>query len=181
MQRSAQERICCQFRKRSLQSTASRRSTRYFDRGIGSVFSARSADWRIGRERLCFWHGRRYRLVAWCVMLNHIHVVFRLFPRQELAKVVRSWKSFTARSANRILGRTGAFGQREYYDRLIREEGELDRAIELCAEQSRASWADGMEMGVECGRGRPHDSRSGDRRYNVAQCSEGLSSLLLVA
>ena len=45
-----------------------------------------------------------------------------------------------------------------------------------------------MEMGVVRGRGRPHDSRSGDRRYTIGrpyklvqlQCPEGLSSLLLV-
>ena len=43
--------------------------------------------------------------------------------------VIRSWKLFTARKANRFLGRSGVFWQREYYDRLIREDGELDRAI----------------------------------------------------
>jgi REP element-mobilizing transposase RayT len=63
-------------------------------------------------------------------MPNHAHVIFRLFPRQELANIVRSWKTYTARKANGLLGRTGTFWQREYYDRLIREDSELDRAIE---------------------------------------------------
>jgi len=63
-------------------------------------------------------------------MPNHLHVVFRLFPGRDLAKVVGAWKSYTAREANRILGRNGAFWQREYYDRLIREEGEFDRAVQ---------------------------------------------------
>ena len=44
--------------------------------------------------------------------------------------MIRSWKLFTARKANRVLGRSGVFWQREYYDRLIREDGELDRAIQ---------------------------------------------------
>jgi REP element-mobilizing transposase RayT len=102
----------------------------YFDRGIGAC-SLR--DPRIGElvaNALRIWHGNRYRLVAWCVMPNHVHVIFRLFPGQELANVVRSWKTYTARKANRLLGRSGTFWQREYYDRLIREDGELDRAIE---------------------------------------------------
>ena len=101
----------------------------YFDRGSGACFLR---DPRIGdlvAEALHFWHGARYRLLAWCVMPNHVHVIFRLFPGQELANVIRSWKLFTARKANRILGRSGVFWQREYYDRLDREDGELDRAI----------------------------------------------------
>ncbi len=102
----------------------------YFDRGIGACFLRDPQIGELAADALRLWHGKRYRLIAWCVMPNHLHVIFRLFPGEELAAVVRSWKSYTARKANRILGRDGAFWQREYYDRLIREEGELDRAIE---------------------------------------------------
>ncbi|MGD1062263.1 MAG: transposase [Terracidiphilus sp.] len=107
-----------------------KRIEEYFDRGIGAC-SLR--DPRIGElvaNAMRFWHGNRYRLVAWCIMPNHAHVIFRLFPGQELANIVRSWKTYTARKANGLLGRTGTFWQREYYDRLIREDSELDRAIE---------------------------------------------------
>jgi REP element-mobilizing transposase RayT len=101
----------------------------YFDRGAGAC-SLR--DPRIGElmaNALRFWDGKRYRLVAWCVMPNHVHVVCRLLPGQELSIVLRSWKSFSASMANKILVRGGAFWQREYYDRLIRNEDEFERAI----------------------------------------------------
>jgi REP element-mobilizing transposase RayT len=101
----------------------------YFDRGAGAC-SLR--DPRIGElmaDALRFWDGKRYRLVAWCVMPNHVHVVCRLLPGQELAVVLRSWKSYAARRANRILNRNGAFWQREYYDRLIRDADEFERAV----------------------------------------------------
>jgi REP element-mobilizing transposase RayT len=101
----------------------------YFDRGLGACFLR---DPRIGElvaDALDFWQGKRYRLVAWCVMPNHVHVVCRLLPGQELSKVLQGWKSFTARKANEILGRGGAFWQREYYDRLIRNGDELERAV----------------------------------------------------
>jgi REP element-mobilizing transposase RayT len=62
-------------------------------------------------------------------MPNHVHVVCRLLPGPELAKVLQSWKSCTARRANAILGRKGTFWQREYYDRLIRDEEEFERAV----------------------------------------------------
>ena len=76
----------------------------------------------------------RYRLFAWCIMPNHVHVVVGLFPGETLATVVHSWKSFSAKQANRILGRHGAFWQREYYDHLIRGEEEFERAVRYVAE-----------------------------------------------
>jgi hypothetical protein len=54
---------------------------------------------------------RRYRLFAWCIMPNHVHVVVRLLPRENLSAVVHSWKSLSAKQANRILGAHGAFWQ----------------------------------------------------------------------
>jgi REP element-mobilizing transposase RayT len=111
-----------------------KRIEEYFDRGIGNCFlrDPRIAD--LVANALRFWHGERYRLLAWCVMPNHVHVIFRLFPGQDLAETVGGWKSYAAKRANRILDRTGTFWQREYYDRLIRKDGELDRAVDyvLC-------------------------------------------------
>src|SRR5438034_6286735 len=51
----------------------------------------------------------RYQLIAWCVMPNHAHVITRLFRGSELGRVVHSWKSYTAKAANRLLGRVGEF------------------------------------------------------------------------
>src|ERR1700683_3423159 len=77
---------------------------------------------------------KRYRLFAWCVMPNHVHVVLRRFPVENLTSVMHSWKSFSAKHANKILGTHGAFWQREYYDHLIRGEEEFERAIRYVAE-----------------------------------------------
>jgi len=106
----------------------------YFDSGAGSC---PFLDMRIAgvmAAALRFRDGVHYRLLAWCVMPNHVHVVARLFPGQELAKVVKAWKNFSAKAANQALGRKGRFWQREYYDRLIRNGGELDRATRYVVE-----------------------------------------------
>jgi REP element-mobilizing transposase RayT len=115
--------------KTLIEEFSPRKVEAYFDRGIGScaLRDARVAE--LVADALRLWHGKRYLLIAWCVMPNHVHVIFRLMAGEQLADVLRSWKSYTARMANRILRRTGAFWQREYYDRLIRGEGELDRAV----------------------------------------------------
>jgi hypothetical protein len=43
----------------------------------------------------------------------------------DVAKVLHSWKSFTANKINKLLGRTGMFWQDEYYDHLVRNGDEL--------------------------------------------------------
>jgi hypothetical protein len=71
----------------------------------------------------------RYRLHAWCVMPNHVHVVVEPLQGYTLPEILHSWKSFTAKQANRLLGRKGIFWQDEYYDHLVRSEGDYDRVV----------------------------------------------------
>lgn len=89
-------------------------------------------DPRMGRlveEALLHFDGERYRLIAWVVMPNHVHVLVETKVGHALKTVVHSWKSFTALQANRLLGRVGAFWYPEYYDRFIRDERHLGAAI----------------------------------------------------
>ena len=61
-------------------------------------------------------------------MANHVHVL--LTPHVEMKKVTRAIKSYSARKANQILGRTGEpFWQDESYDHWIREDEEMNRII----------------------------------------------------
>ncbi len=120
--------------KTELAAYSHARIEEYFDRGAGSC---PFADQRIAgmmAAALRFQEGKRYRLLAWCVMPNHVHVVVRLFPGQELAGIVQAWKSFSSKAANHALLRKGRFWQREYYDRLLRDGDELSRAIRYIVE-----------------------------------------------
>ena len=38
---------------------------------------------------------------------------------------LHSWKSYSAQKANALLGRTGPFWQREYFDHLVRDQSSL--------------------------------------------------------
>lgn len=111
-----------------------RRIEEYVDRGYGS---ATLTDPRIAgamTAALRFWAGKRYRLLAWCIMPNHVHVVIRLFPGYELGAIVKGWKHHGSKAANHALGRSGKLWQREYYDHLIRDGDELKRAIQYVIE-----------------------------------------------
>jgi REP element-mobilizing transposase RayT len=97
----------------------------YLDRGYGAC-SLR--DERVAHAVLENWmhfDTLRYQLFAWCVMPNHVHLVLRVFEGITIDRLFHSWKSYTSNVANRILGREGPFWQREYHDRIIRDEREF--------------------------------------------------------
>ena len=77
---------------------------------------------RLVEDAFLAFDGTRYRLHAWTVMPNHVHVLFSAMPNVALGSVVGSWKRFTARKANELLGRSGEFWQTEYWDRFIRNQ-----------------------------------------------------------
>jgi hypothetical protein len=62
------------------------------------------------------------------------HMKDARFPGHALPSVLHSWKSFTAKAANRLLGRTGDFWQTEYYDHLIRDEADYAHALHYLLE-----------------------------------------------
>jgi len=106
----------------------------FLDSGAGSCHLADARVARVVEENLRHFDGMRYHLIAWCIMPNHVHVVVRPLNGHRLASIVHSWKSYTANKANTVLGRSAAFWQREYYDRLIRDQAELDKAVRYLLE-----------------------------------------------
>jgi len=109
------------------------------DAGHGPKHLARPEIAGMIASSLRAFDGTRYKLFAWCVMPNHVHVVFRPFADLSLAGILHSWKSFTARTAQRKFGLCGSFWQREYYDHLIRDEEQFLRAVRYVAENPAKS------------------------------------------
>jgi len=83
----------------------------------------------IVERALLHFDGERYRVIAWCVMSNHAHVIVEQAEGWPLASVVHSWKSFTANEVNRALGRGGPLWMREYFDRFMRDDDHLNSTI----------------------------------------------------
>ncbi|MBF0233953.1 MAG: transposase [Desulfamplus sp.] len=86
-----------------------------------------------------YFDGKRYDLVAYVVMPNHVHVLIRTYEGFPLSNVVHSWKSFTAHKINKYLklcgrdartpGSSPKVWQNEYFDRFIRDERHFVQAI----------------------------------------------------
>ena len=99
------------------------------DSGLGACWLRRPDIAALVQDALGYFDGRRYDLKAWVIMPNHVHVVLRLHGDEVLSKVMHSLKSFTAHRANKLLGRSGRFWNKEYYDRFIRDENHMNTTI----------------------------------------------------
>ena len=101
----------------------------YLDCGRGECWLRRNDIASVVADAFKYFQGERYRLFAWCIMPNHVHVILQPLAEWQLSKIIHSWKSFTAKSANKLLKRSGSFWQSEYYDHLIRDREDFDRCI----------------------------------------------------
>ncbi|MGC1483879.1 MAG: transposase [Candidatus Acidiferrum sp.] len=107
----------------------------WIDAGHGSCVLRKPAIANMVQESLLTFDSQRYHLLAWVVMPNHVHVLFQPMNGWTVAKIVASWKKFTARKIcdhQRGLGETPSdpIWHREYWDRFIRDQTHLVQAIE---------------------------------------------------
>jgi REP-associated tyrosine transposase len=94
----------------------------FLDKGWGACWLRDERIAEIVEQAFLAFDGERYRMHAWTIMPNHVHVLLSILPGMPLGTIVSSWKRFTARAANRVLGREGEFWQVDYWDRFIRHE-----------------------------------------------------------
>jgi putative transposase len=95
---------------------------RWLDAGHGSCILRRPDCGSIVAEALRHFDRERLALISSIVMPNHVHVLFVQNAEWPLEKVLRSWKSFTSRKINSLLGRDRSLWQRDYFDRLVRDQ-----------------------------------------------------------
>ena len=94
---------------------------------------------QIVQKSLLFFDKKEYDLYAYCIMPNHVHVVFKITGKEmdrgkpihmyPATNIIGRLKSFTALECNKVLGRTGTFWQAESYDRVIRDSDELENTV----------------------------------------------------
>ena len=99
------------------------------DRGLGSCALREPAVAAVVRDALQHFDGARYRLIVWVIMPNHVHALIKQAGGFPLGDIVHAWKSFTAKQANKQLGRTGAFWAPDYFDRYVRDQAHFDAAV----------------------------------------------------
>lgn len=91
----------------------------------------------IIEEAFHYRDGKVFDLHAFCIMPNHVHIVFSRSDWHSdlpLGRIMQSLKRHTARQANLTLGREGSFWQDESYDHVIRDNEEYKRIIHYVLE-----------------------------------------------
>ena len=106
------------------------RIDKYLDAGHGECWLKRDDIAAVVTEAMHHFDNKRYRLICWCIMPNHVHGVLQPLPGCDLPQIMHSWKRHSAQQVNRLLRRSGAFWHAEYYDHLIRDDADLQNAIE---------------------------------------------------
>ena len=132
----------------------------WIDAGHGSCVLQEPAIAMMTQDAFLYFDGQRYRLFAWVVMPNHVHIVFQPMDAWTVAKIVASWKKYTATQIC-AFRRSSASGEdvdslkpvwhREYWDRFIRDDLHYEQAVDyvhlnpvkagLCARAEDWPWS----------------------------------------
>jgi putative transposase len=95
------------------------------DRGLGACVLKQPACANLVQNTLLHFDHQRYRMIAWCVMPNHVHALFQVWQGHPLGRILHSWKSHSARQINALLGRAGPLWQTDYFDTFMRDDDHL--------------------------------------------------------
>ena len=104
---------------------------------FGPVWLSNDRVAAVVAESLHYRDGKVYRLDAFSIMPNHVHIVVKPLPisdREEptyhsLASIMQSLKGYTAFKCNRLLDREGEFWAHESYDQYVRDDAEWKRIV----------------------------------------------------
>jgi putative transposase len=92
-------------------------------------------------EKILKMDNNRYKLIAYCIMSNHLHMLIEpcvlkhadhkgKSARYPVAEALRLLKGSTGRECNMAIERSGHFWHHESYDHFVRDENELTRTIQ---------------------------------------------------
>ena len=128
----------------------------WLDAGMGCCALRHAEAAACVQDALLHFDGDRYRVLAWVIMPNHVHVL--IDPAEPISKTSQGWKSFTARWLLKHNERLGLgipdpyhVWMREYWDRFIRDDDHLRATIDyihrnpvkagLCREPEDWPWS----------------------------------------
>ena len=133
----------------------------YLAAGYGSCVLREPVIAEMVQKAFLHFDGERYRLFAWVVMPNHVHVLFQPLADWSVSKIVASWKSFTGRRIAEFVRARGEGSRegrsheglyqagvwqadriwhREYWDRFIRNQRHFEIVVHYIHENPVKAW-----------------------------------------
>ena len=102
---------------------------KYLDKGYGACILRNHKVRKIVTETLKHMDGNQYRLIAYVIMPNHVHMLLQVIGKDNIDSVMQRIKSFTAHRINEELHTSGPVWMKEYFDRLVRSEEHFDKYL----------------------------------------------------
>lgn len=110
---------------RRFQELFSEKIETYLAAGYGACQLKQAAVATLVEDSLRHFDGQRYSLGRYVVMPNHVHLLVLPHPDHDLSAILHSWKSYSSKQINTLVGRHGAIWQQESFDHIVRNEDEL--------------------------------------------------------
>ena len=102
---------------------------KYEDAGYGSCVLKPDNVARIVHDAIFFYHEKKYNVISWCIMPNHVHVLIEVMKNISLSSILHSWRSFSSNEINKVLNRSGQLWMPEYFDRFIRDNEHFNNVV----------------------------------------------------
>ncbi len=102
---------------------------RCLDEGRGACPLKRPECRAIVADAMRHFDGERVDVMAFVIMPNHVHAA--IIPRTgfHLEQLIHSWKQWTAKRVNPLIGERGKFWQEDYFDSILRDGEHLGRVL----------------------------------------------------
>ena len=124
---------------------------KWMDNNFGECLLKETNNRKVVEDALFFFDGKRYDLIAFVVMPNHVHLLIKLKEGYGLVDIMRSIKSFTAKKINENENRVGPVWQSESYDRLIRDQKHFEIVVRyIIANNKDLAWVKSSIV-ADCG------------------------------
>lgn len=102
---------------------------KWLDAGHGSCLLRKPENSVLVQNSILYFEGSRSHCIASVIMPNHVHVLFSLSIKHDLGKLIQSWKRSSAKSVNQREGTSGNLWQKDYFDRLIRDQNHFENCV----------------------------------------------------
>ncbi len=106
-----------------------RLTEKYLDKGEGECYLRLRQVAEVVENKILGLHLSRLILIVWVIMPNHVHLLFSPMAGNSMTAIMQLIKGATAKEANLLLGRTGSFWMRDYFDRYIRDAEHFRKAV----------------------------------------------------